>query len=118
MAELFGRVGGTNGGRGGAMHLADPERRVLGGFGLVGAHLPVAAGVALASSYQGRAEVTMAFLGDGAGSNGTLAEALDLAAIWHLPLVLVVAHERRGHASAQEADAAIATVARKAGATA
>ncbi len=114
MAELFGRVGGTNGGRGGAMHLVDPERRFLGGFGLVGAHLPVAAGVALASSYQGRAEVTMALLGDGAGSNGTLAESLDLAAIWHLPLVLVVAHERRGHATPQEADAAIATLARKA----
>jgi pyruvate dehydrogenase E1 component alpha subunit len=114
MAELFGRVGGMNGGRGGAMHLVDPSRRFLGGFGLVGAHLPVAAGVALGSSYQGRAEVTMALLGDGAGSNGTLAESLDLAAIWHLPLVLVVAHERRGHASAQEADAAIATLARKA----
>ncbi|MEH3053873.1 MAG: thiamine pyrophosphate-dependent enzyme [Patulibacter minatonensis] len=114
MAELFGRVGGLNGGRGGAMHLVDPERRFLGGFGLVGAHLPVAAGVALASSYQGRAEVTMALLGDGAGANGTLAESLDLSAIWHLPLVLVVAHERRGHASAQAADAAIATLARKA----
>lgn len=114
MAELFGRTGGTNGGRGGAMHLVDPERRILGGFGLVGAHLPVAAGVAFASSYQGRAEVTMALLGDGAGSNGTLAESLDLAAIWHLPLVLVVAHERRGHGSAQDASAAIATLARKA----
>lgn len=114
MAELFGRVGGTNGGRGGAMHLVDPERRFLGGFGLVGAHLPVAAGVALASAYQGRAEVTMAVLGDGAGSNGTLAESLDLAAIWHLPVVLVVAHERRGHASEEDAAAAVDTLARKA----
>ncbi|MBO9531890.1 MAG: hypothetical protein J7513_02835 [Solirubrobacteraceae bacterium] len=114
MAELFGRAGGLNGGRGGAMHLAAPEQRVLGGFGLVGVHLPVAAGVALASSYQGRAEVTMAFLGDGAASNGTLAESIDLAAIWHLPLVLVVAHDRRGHGSAEDADAAVASLARKA----
>jgi pyruvate dehydrogenase E1 component alpha subunit len=114
MAELFGRVGGTNGGRGGAMHLTDPQRRFLGGFGLVGAHLPVAAGVALASSHQGRAEVTMAVLGDGAGCGGTLTETFDLAAMWHLPLVVVVAHERRGHTSEQDAAAAQQTLARKA----
>ncbi|MFT4035069.1 MAG: thiamine pyrophosphate-dependent dehydrogenase E1 component subunit alpha [Patulibacter sp.] len=114
MAELMGRAGGTNGGRGGAMQLVDPQRRFLGGYGLVGAHLPVAAGVALASTHQGRAEVTMALLGDGAGSNGSFAETIDLAAMWNLPLVLVVAHDRRGHRSAQHADAAIGALARKA----
>lgn len=112
MSELFGRVGGTNGGRGGAMHLADPERRFLGGFGLVGAHLPVAAGVALGASYEGRAEVALAILGDGAGSSGQLYEAVELAALWSLPLVLVVA--QAGPADDPATVQAISSLARKA----
>lgn len=112
MAELFGRVGGLNHGRGGAMHLTDVERRFLGGFGLVGGHLPIGAGAALASTYQGRAEVTMCVLGDGASGNGVFGESLGLAASWNLPLVLVVARGVGGYASPAEADAAVAELAR------
>ncbi|MDQ8046108.1 MAG: thiamine pyrophosphate-dependent dehydrogenase E1 component subunit alpha [Solirubrobacteraceae bacterium] len=114
MAELFGRVGGVCHGRGGAMHVTDVERRFLGGFGLVGGHLPVAAGAAMASTYQGRAEVTMCVLGDGATSNGAFAESLNLAAIWNLPVVLVVTRSLGGYAAPGDAAAAAADLVRKA----
>ncbi len=113
MAELFGRVGGVCHGRGGAMHVTDVERRFLGGFGLVGGHLPLAAGTALASTYQGRAEVTMCVLGDGAISNGTFAESLNLSAIWNLPVVLVVTRSLAGLEEPGGAEAAAADLQRK-----
>jgi pyruvate dehydrogenase E1 component alpha subunit len=113
MAELFGRVGGVCHGRGGAMHVADVERRFLGGFGLVGGHLSIAAGAALASTYQGRAEVTMCVLGDGATSNGAFAESLNLSALWNLPVVLVVTRGLAGFASPTDAAAATADLQRK-----
>lgn len=112
MSELFGRVGGTNAGRGGAMHLTDPDRRFLGGFGLLGAHLPVAAGVALGASSEGRSEVAMAVLGEGAGSSGRLYEALELGSVWSLPLVLVVAQSGPPEDAATQQ--AIAALSRKA----
>lgn len=115
MAELFGRVGGVCHGRGGAMHVADVERRFLGGFGLVGGHLPVAAGAALASTYQGRAEVTMCVLGDGAVSNGTFSESLNLSALWNLPVVLVVTRSLAGLEDPSALDAASADLQRKVG---
>jgi pyruvate dehydrogenase E1 component alpha subunit len=113
MAELFGRVGGVCHGRGGAMHVTDVERRFLGGFGLVGAHLPVAAGAALASTYQGRAEVTMCVLGEGAVSNGIFGESLNLTALWNLPVVLVITRGLSGVASSGDAAAASADLQRK-----
>ncbi len=114
MAELFGRVGGLCHGRGGAMHMADVERRFLGGFGMVGGHLPVAAGAALASTYQGRAEVTMAVLGEGASGNGVFGESLGLAAKWNLPLVLVVVRAIGGYADPADADGVAAELQRQA----
>ena len=113
MAELFGRVGGVCHGRGGAMHVADVQRRFLGGFGLVGGHLSIAAGTALASTHQGRAEVTMAVLGDGATSNGAFAESLNLAALWNLPVVLVVTRGLAGYATPADAAGASADLQRK-----
>lgn len=114
MAELFGRVGGLSHGRGGAMHLTDVERRFLGGFGMVGGHLPVGAGAALASTYQGRAEVTMCVLGDGASGNGVFGESLGLAASWNLPLVLVVVRSVGSYATPSDADTAAADLQRQA----
>jgi pyruvate dehydrogenase E1 component alpha subunit len=113
MAELFGRVGGVSHGRGGAMHVADVDRRFLGGWGLVGGHLAVAAGVALASTHQGRAEVTMCVLGDGATTNGAFAEALNLAAVWNLPVVFVVVRSLGGFRTDEANDAVSADLARK-----
>ncbi|MBJ7471547.1 MAG: hypothetical protein JHD16_09615 [Solirubrobacteraceae bacterium] len=113
MAELFGRVGGLCHGRGGAMHMADLQRRFLGGFGMVGAHLPIAAGAALASTYQGRAEVTMCVLGEGASANGVFDESLGLAARWNLPLVLVVVRAAGGYADDAAAAGAAAELQRQ-----
>jgi pyruvate dehydrogenase E1 component alpha subunit len=66
MAELFGKVDGTSGGRGGSMHIFDIERRFMGGYGIVGGNLPIGAGLALGSDYKGTDDVTLCVFGDGA----------------------------------------------------
>src|SRR5207253_1396957 len=90
MAELFGREDGVSRGRGGSMHLYDSERRFLGGYGIVGGNLPLAAGVALASDYRGDDSVTLCMFGDGASNQGTFGETMNLAALWRLPVVFMV----------------------------
>lgn len=90
MAELFGKVTGCSKGLGGSMHFFDAERRMLGGYGIVGGHVPLAAGVAFASKYRGDGDVVLCFLGEGAVSIGDFHEALSLAALWKLPLVTIV----------------------------
>ncbi|MGC1814485.1 MAG: thiamine pyrophosphate-dependent enzyme, partial [Solirubrobacterales bacterium] len=87
MAELFGRVDGTSGGRGGSMHIFDAERRFMGGYGIVGGNLPLAAGLALSSDYRGTDEVTVCMFGDGASNTGNFGETMNLAALWSLPVV-------------------------------
>jgi pyruvate dehydrogenase E1 component alpha subunit len=72
------------------MHFFDAERRMLGGYGIVGGHVPLAAGVAFASKYRGLDEVTVCFLGEGAVSIGAFHEGMSLAALWNLPLVVIV----------------------------
>lgn len=90
MAELYGKVTGCSKGLGGSMHFFDAGRRMMGGHGIVGGHVPVAAGCAFASKYRGLDEVTVCFLGEGAVSIGGFHEAASLAALWHLPLVIIV----------------------------
>lgn len=90
MAELFGKVTGCSKGLGGSMHFFDAERHLLGGDGIVGGHVAVAAGAAFASKYRGRKEVTLCFLGEGSVSIGGFHEALSLASLWELPLVVIV----------------------------
>lgn len=90
MAELFGKVTGVSKGLGGSMHYFDAQRRMMGGYGIVGGHVPLAAGMAFASKYRGLKEVTLCFLGEGAVSIGDFHEGLSLAALWNLPLVIVV----------------------------
>lgn len=90
MAELFGKVTGCSKGLGGSMHFFDAERRMLGGYGIVGGHVPLAAGVAFASKYRGDGDVVLCFLGEGAVSIGDFHEALSLAALWKLPLITIV----------------------------
>jgi len=89
MAELFGKATGCSGGLGGSMHLFDKENRMLGGYGIVGGHIPLAAGTAFASKYRGDGDVTLCFFGEGSVPIGDFHEALHLAALWKLPVVFV-----------------------------
>src|ERR1700704_764398 len=100
MAELFGRVDGCSGGRGGSMHMFDISRRFMGGYGIVGGHLPIAAGLALASDYEGSEDVTLCTFGDGASNQGTFGETLNLAALWKLPVVFMVTNNQFGMGTA------------------
>ncbi len=88
MAEMFGRTTGCSGGRGGSMHLFDATRRFYGGNAIVGGHLPLAVGLALADSMQGRSgQLTCCFFGEGAMAEGEFPEAMNLAALWEVPVL-------------------------------
>jgi pyruvate dehydrogenase E1 component alpha subunit len=100
MAELFGKADGCSGGRGGSMHLFDAERRFMGGYGIVGGNLPLAAGLALASDYRGDDDVTLCMMGDGATNQGTFGETMNLAALWDLPVVFMVINNQFGMGTA------------------
>ncbi|HEV2075140.1 MAG TPA: pyruvate dehydrogenase (acetyl-transferring) E1 component subunit alpha [Thermoleophilaceae bacterium] len=113
MAELFGRVDGCSKGRGGSMHLFDSERRFLGGYGIVGGNLPLAVGVALASDYSGTEDVTLCMSGDGATNQGTFGEAMNLAALWRLPVVFLVINNQFGMGTALERHSAETDLSRK-----
>jgi pyruvate dehydrogenase E1 component alpha subunit len=89
MAELFGKVTGCSKGLGGSMHFFDKEHNMLGGYGIVGGHIPIAAGTAFASKYRGEDRVSMVFFGEGAVSIGDFHEGMSLAALWKLPIVFV-----------------------------
>ena len=89
MAEMFGKVDGCSRGRGGSMHLFDAARRFYGGNAIVGGHLPVATGLALADARLGRDQVTACFFGEGAIAEGEFHEAMNLAALWHLPVLFL-----------------------------
>src|SRR5918994_505799 len=114
MAELFGRVDGTSGGRGGSMHIFDLERRFMGGYGIVGGNLPLAAGLALASDYRGTDEVTVCMFGDGASNAGNFGETMNLAALWSLPVVFLVENNLYGMGTALERHSAVPDLSHKA----
>lgn len=113
MAELFGRVGGCCGGRGGSMHMFDAERRFMGGYGIVGGNLPIAAGIALSSVSRGTGEVTLCTFGDGASNQGTFGETLNLAALWRLPVVFMVTNNQFGMGTALGRHSAVTDLRRK-----
>src|SRR6202451_4604015 len=113
MAELFGRVDGCSGGRGGSMHMFDLARRFMGGYGIVGGNLPIAAGIALASDYRGLDEVTLCVFGDGASNQGTFGETLNLAALWKLPVVFMVTNNQFGMGTALGRHSAVTDLRRK-----
>jgi pyruvate dehydrogenase E1 component alpha subunit len=114
MAELFGRVDGTSGGRGGSMHIFDLEHRFMGGYGIVGGNLPLAAGLALSSDYRGTDEVTVCMFGDGASNAGNFGETMNLAALWSLPLVFLVENNLYGMGTALERHSAVPDLSHKA----
>src|SRR5258705_5571955 len=89
MAELYGKKTGCVKGLGGSMHIFDKSKNFLGGYGIVGGHVPIAAGAAFASKYRGDKAVTLCFFGEGASTIGGFAEGLALAALWKLPVVLI-----------------------------
>src|SRR6202453_3985957 len=88
-AELMGRENGLMAGKGGSMHLTSVEHHMMGSYAIVGAHLPIACGSALASQYLGTGQVSVAFFGDGATNIGAFHEALNFAKVWELPVVFV-----------------------------
>ncbi len=89
MAELMGRADGLMAGKGGSMHLTSVEHGVMGSYAIVGAHLPIAAGAAWSAQYRGTGQVAVCFFGDGTTNIGAFHEALNLAAVWRLPVVYV-----------------------------
>ena len=89
MAELYGKKTGLVKGLGGSMHLFSKEHNFLGGYGIVGGHVPIAAGAAFASKYRNDGRVTLCFFGEGASTIGGFAEGVALAALWKLPIVLI-----------------------------
>lgn len=114
MAEIFGREDGTSGGRGGSMHIFDLERRFMGGYGIVGGNLPLAAGLALASKYRGEDVVTVCMFGDGASNTGNFGETMNMAALWELPVVFLVENNLYGMGTAIERHSAVTDLSRKA----
>ena len=105
-AELMARDRGTNRGRGGSMHIADPTRGIFGANGIVAAGLPIAVGAATAAHIRGADTVAVAFFGDGAVAQGAFHEALNLAAVWQLPVVFFCennGYSEFSHASTQHA---------------
>jgi pyruvate dehydrogenase E1 component alpha subunit len=106
MAELYGRVDGVSKGWGGSMHMFDITHRLLGGYGIVGGQLPLAAGAALAIDYRGGSEVVMCVMGDGTAAIGAFHESLNMAALWSLPVVFVIINNQLGMGTTVEKSAA------------
>jgi pyruvate dehydrogenase E1 component alpha subunit len=94
MAELLGRENGLMRGKGGSMHLLDVSNGVLGSYAIVGAQLVIANGAAWSAQYRGTGQVTVCFFGDGATNIGAFHEALNLAAVWALPVVFICENNR------------------------
>ena len=100
MAELFGRIDGCSRGKGGSMHLFDKNLNFLGGHGIVGGHIPLAAGVGWAIKYRKGDQVCVCFFGEAAVNIGAFHEALNMAALWSLPVVFVIENNRYGMGTA------------------
>jgi 2-oxoisovalerate dehydrogenase E1 component len=114
MAELYGKQEGCSRGRGGSMHLFDKETRFFGGNAIVAGHLPLAVGMALADKMQGINRVTCCFFGDGAVAEGEFHEAMNLCALWELPVLWVCENNRYGMGTALELSESETDIAKKA----
>lgn len=107
MAELFGRVDGVSKGRGGSMHMFDLEKRFMGGYGIVGGNLPIAAGLAFGAVYLETEDAVVCMMGDGATNQGTFGETLNIAALWRLPVVFIIVNNQFGMGTAVERHSAV-----------
>jgi len=110
MAELFGKATGCSKGKGGSMHLFDAGRRFLGGHGIVGGHIPLAAGIGFAIRYKGGDQVCMCYFGEAAVNIGAFHEALNMASVYKLPVIFCCENNRYGMGTAFERVAAVTDV--------
>ena len=106
MAELFGKIDGTSRGKGGSMHFFSKEQRMFGGHGIVGAHIPIATGIAFAHKYRDEDLVCLCFFGDGAIHQGAFHEAANLAGLYDLPVIFVCENNQYAMGTAVERAAA------------
>jgi pyruvate dehydrogenase E1 component alpha subunit len=114
MAELFGKETGTSHGRGGSMHLFSQEHRFYGGYAIVGEALPIACGTGYAINYKETDEVVMSIFGDGATNIGAFHESLNVAKLWHLPIVFVCVNNLYGMGTAVNRASSVTEIWRKA----
>jgi len=114
VAELLGKSTGMSKGKGGSMHMADVEKNFWGGHAVVGAHLPIAAGLALGDQYAGTDGVTVCMFGDGATNIGYFHEAVNLSKVWKLPVVWVCENNQYGMGTSVERASAVSEIRRKA----
>ncbi len=114
LAELLGKATGTSKGKGGSMHLADVNKNFWGGHAIVGAHLPIAAGLALGDHYRKSDAVTICMFGDGATNIGYFHEALNLSKVWDLPVLWVCENNLYGMGTSVDRASAVSEIRQKA----
>lgn len=115
MAELLGKDTGVSRGKGGSMHLASVEHNYWGGYGIVGGHIPLGTGLALAEQYKGTDAVVLCYMGDGSTNIGYFHESLNMAGVWDLPIIYIVENNKYGMGTS-EARASAGTMLAKAAA--
>jgi pyruvate dehydrogenase E1 component alpha subunit len=114
LAEMLGKITGCSKGKGGSMHLADINLKFWGGHAIVGAHIALSTGIALADKYRGSDAVTLCFFGDGASNIGYFHEALNLAGVWDLPIVFICENNQYGMGTSVSRASAVPEIRQKA----